>query len=346
MCPTAVMLQETRERATTGALPLRAHYTNSPLLQDPSMWKGAMQQHAAAPWQQLQQNAQQCMTGSPLPWPQSQLQEAPAEQPWTQAEGRGGAMPWLPEGGGHIQSANNGSVQPKQRVPSSQAASAQPLPAIPGAQANRAPSAAGKATGPKVGPCKSQRPLRTTLAMMSTLWPDGSADEGPKLTKNFDTDASCTASSNRPCPASSPDPSSIHCAMQSWRGRVTRLIPPHYGIVDGVAFYVSPAVVGNRQLAVRGTQRDMPVSIAPHLVMHHAQGLSSKLIDTFIVPAESSNVCASGLQCKLPPLARQGIEERYICAHPLRLTPTLALTLHFMLNGRTAPFATLIAGGR
>ncbi len=39
-------------------------------------------------------------------------------------------------------------------------------------------------------------------------------------------------------------------ALQSWRGKVTRLLPPHYGIVDGVAFYVSAAVVGDRKLAV------------------------------------------------------------------------------------------------
>jgi len=32
---------------------------------------------------------------------------------------------------------------------------------------------------------------------------------------------------------------------------VTRLLPPHYGIVDSVAFYVSAAVVGDRKLAVR-----------------------------------------------------------------------------------------------
>ncbi len=32
---------------------------------------------------------------------------------------------------------------------------------------------------------------------------------------------------------------------------MTRLLPPHYGIVDSVAFYVSAAVVGDRKLAVR-----------------------------------------------------------------------------------------------
>ena len=32
---------------------------------------------------------------------------------------------------------------------------------------------------------------------------------------------------------------------------MTRLMPPHYGIVDGIAFYISAAVIGTRKLAVR-----------------------------------------------------------------------------------------------
>ena len=40
-------------------------------------------------------------------------------------------------------------------------------------------------------------------------------------------------------------------ATQSWRGKVTRLMPPNYGIVDSVAFYVNAAVVGDSKLAVQ-----------------------------------------------------------------------------------------------
>ena len=37
------------------------------------------------------------------------------------------------------------------------------------------------------------------------------------------------------------------------------MIPPHYGIVDGVAFYVKPAIVGDQELAVRTRISLLPV---------------------------------------------------------------------------------------
>ena len=32
--------------------------------------------------------------------------------------------------------------------------------------------------------------------------------------------------------------------LQAWVGKVTQLIPPNYGIIDGNSFYVTPVVVG------------------------------------------------------------------------------------------------------
>lgn len=32
--------------------------------------------------------------------------------------------------------------------------------------------------------------------------------------------------------------------MKTWVGTVTQLMPPNYGIVDGIAFYVDSLVVG------------------------------------------------------------------------------------------------------
>ena len=44
----------------------------------------------------------------------------------------------------------------------------------------------------------------------------------------------------------SPFTDTVHAAAaaQSWIGTVTQLIPPHYGIVDGNAFYAMPVVTG------------------------------------------------------------------------------------------------------
>ena len=39
--------------------------------------------------------------------------------------------------------------------------------------------------------------------------------------------------------------------MQAWRGKVTQLIPPHYGIIDGTAFYVTTAIAGSITPQVR-----------------------------------------------------------------------------------------------
>lgn len=39
--------------------------------------------------------------------------------------------------------------------------------------------------------------------------------------------------------------------VQSWVGKVTQIIPPNYGIVDGSAFYVTQCVKGSKQPAVR-----------------------------------------------------------------------------------------------
>ena len=36
-------------------------------------------------------------------------------------------------------------------------------------------------------------------------------------------------------------------------------MPPHYGIVDGIAFYVAAAVVGNNKLAVRACGARKPL---------------------------------------------------------------------------------------
>lgn len=42
---------------------------------------------------------------------------------------------------------------------------------------------------------------------------------------------------------------------QSWVGRVTQIIPPNYGIVDGDSFYVTQCVKGSKQPVVRPFNR-------------------------------------------------------------------------------------------
>lgn len=55
-------------------------------------------------------------------------------------------------------------------------------------------------------------------------------------------------------------------------GKVTQIIPPNYGIVDGTAFYVTQCVKGTKHPVVRtckNTDWHAQDLVLTHLVLHH-----------------------------------------------------------------------------
>ncbi len=134
------------------------------------MWQGgaALQQAASAPWQQPPTSHEQAANGSAMPWQSDQLQQS-MPQTWAQAQPYDSARPWLPRPGGSVQSVKASSVQMQRPGTISQGVAAQPPLAALQGHATNAPTAAGKAAGPKVSPlgCWAHGQLHLMLAMMS-----------------------------------------------------------------------------------------------------------------------------------------------------------------------------------